>query len=188
MPPQITISTQNVGGMRGEFQSKHGPKFGIIRRLAKRQLDFCVLTEVRCQEGNIKKAKIHRNMKPSLFSVSPDPRGGVVIFSNKEYELINHSVRRSAIPGHFAIGVYITPNQSKIIVAGIYGPSENNDILSHQFYQEVKETLNELQNTFQTNNLLMAGDFNAVLCARDSSSEHVTKRRTTELIQDIMED
>jgi hypothetical protein len=35
MPPTITISTQNVGGMRGEFQRKHGPKFGILRRLAK---------------------------------------------------------------------------------------------------------------------------------------------------------
>ncbi len=34
----------------------------------------------------------------------------------------------------------------------------------------------------------MAGDFNAVLNPEDSSSEHITKRRTTELLKQIMED
>jgi hypothetical protein len=95
MPPSISISTQNVGGMRGEFQRKHGPKFGILRRLAKRKVDFCVLTEVRCDQQHIKKAKLTHQMKPSLYSVSPQARGGVVVFSNPDYELVNHSVRRS---------------------------------------------------------------------------------------------
>jgi exonuclease III len=135
MPPVITISTQNVGGMRGEFQRKHGPKFGILRRLAKRNVDFCVLTEVRCDQNNIKTAKLHRQMKPSLYSVSSQARGGIVIFSNPSYELINHSVRRSSIPRHFAIGVYNTPGKSKLIVAGIYGPSANDDTESHRFYR-----------------------------------------------------
>ncbi len=73
MPPTITITTQNVGGRRGEFQSKHGPKFGILRRLAKRNKDFCVFTEVRCDKENIKKAKLHTQMKQSLYSVLPYP-------------------------------------------------------------------------------------------------------------------
>ncbi len=150
MPPVITISTQNVGGMRGEFQRKHGPKFGILRRLAKRSVDFCVLTEVRCDENNIKKAKLHRQMKPALYSVSPQARGGIVVFSDPSYELINHSVRRSSTPGHYAIGVYLAPDKSKLIVAGIYGPSANDDAEALRFYQEVNDTLAELQNTFQT--------------------------------------
>jgi exonuclease III len=188
MPPTITISTQNVGGMRGEFQRKHGPKFGILRRLAKRNVDFCILTEVRCDQANIKKAKLHQQMKPALYSVSQQARGGVVVFSNPAYELINHSVRRSSTPGHFAIGVYNTPTKSKLIVAGIYGPSANDDNASLLFYREVLETLGELQNTFQTRSIILAGDFNAVLTPEDSSSEHVTKQRTTGLLRQMLED
>jgi hypothetical protein len=73
-------------------------------------------------------------------------------------------------------------------VAGIYGPSANDDNASCLFYQEVLDTLVELQNTFQTRSLIMAGDFNAVLAPEDSSSEHVTKRRTTELLKQLLED
>jgi hypothetical protein len=97
-------------------------------------------------------------------------------------------VRRSSTPGHFAIGVYNTPTKSKIIVAGIYGPSANDDNASFLFYQEVLDTIGELQNTFQTRSLIMAGDFNAVLTPEDSSSEHVTKRRTTGILKKILED
>jgi exonuclease III len=74
------------------------------------------------------------------------------------------------------MGVYYTPNRTKLIVAGIYGPSANDDTESLHFYQEVRDAIVELQNTFQTSNLLLAGDFNAVLSPEDSSSEHITKR------------
>jgi hypothetical protein len=32
----------------------------------------------------------------------------------------------------------------------------------------------------------MAGDFNAVLSPEDSSSEHVTKKRTTDLLKELI--
>lgn len=127
MPPLISIATQNVGGMRGEFQKKLGPKFDILKRLATRSLCFWVLTEVRCDPGNIRKSKITN-------SVSPQAQGGVKVYSQPDYELINHSVRRSSTPGHYAIGVYITPTNLKLIIAGIYGPSANDDRESHAFY------------------------------------------------------
>jgi hypothetical protein len=101
---------------------------------------------------------------------------------------VNHSVRPSTIPGHFAIGVYITPSKAKLIIAEIYGPSANDDTESHRFYEEVRATINELQNTFQTRNLILAGDFNAVLSLEDSSSEHITKKRTTDLLREFMAD
>jgi hypothetical protein len=62
-------------------------------------------------------------------------------------------------------------------MVAIYGPSANDDTESHRFYEEVRNTITELQNTLQTRNLLLAGDFNAVLSAEDSSSEHITKKR-----------
>jgi exonuclease III len=89
-------------------------------------------------------------------------------------------------PGHFAIGVYNAPDKSRLIVAGIYGPSANDNAESLRFYQEVLNTLAELQNTFQTRKMVTAGDFNAVLSPEDSSSEHVTKWRTTELLKELI--
>jgi DNA replication initiation complex subunit (GINS family) len=92
------------------------------------------------------------------------------------------------MPGHFAMGVYYTPNRMKLIVVGIYGPSANDDTESLHFYQELRAVIAELQNTFQTSNLLMAGDFNAVLSPEDSSSEHITKKRTTALLEEFIEE
>jgi hypothetical protein len=138
--------------------------------------------------GNIKKSRIVKNMKPALYSVSQNPRGGVIVYSHPDYELLNHSVRRSRNRGHYAIGVYITPTNSKLIVAGIYGPSANNDRESIEFYNEVRQTLDELSNTFGTNNFLLAGDFNAVLNPTDSSSEHHTKKNTTNLLNNMIEE
>jgi hypothetical protein len=66
----MTIATQNVGGKRGEFQKKLRPKF-------ERNLDFCVLREVLCDPKNVKKSRLTRNMKPLLYSVSSQPKGGV---------------------------------------------------------------------------------------------------------------
>jgi hypothetical protein len=86
------------------------------------------------------------------------------------------------------MGVYYTPNRTKLIVAGIYGPSANDDTESLNFYQEVRNTIAELQNTFQTGNLLLAGDFIAVLSPEDSSSEHVTKKGTTSFLREFMDE
>jgi exonuclease III len=44
----------------------------------------------------------------------------------------------------------------------------------HRFYQEVKETKDELQSTFQTANIVLAGDFNVVVSPEDSSCEQQT--------------
>jgi hypothetical protein len=127
-------------------------------------------------------------MKLALYSVSQDPRGGVIVYSHPDYELLNHSVRRSRNPSHYAIGVYITPMKSKIIVSGIYGLSANNDRESTEFYNEVRQTLDELSNTFGTNNFLLAGDFNTVLNPTDSSSEHHIKKNTTNLLNNMIEE
>ncbi len=70
-------------------------------------------------------------------------------------------------------------------VCNIVKMIKNVSILSY-FYQEVLDTIADLQNTFQTRSLIIAGDFNAVLSPEDSSSKHVTKRRTTELLKQLV--
>jgi exonuclease III len=94
-------------------------------------------------------------------------------------------MRQSPTLGHIAI---VTSTHSKLIIAGIYGPSANDDRESYNFCQELRQTTEELQNTFHTNNLLLAGDFNVVIHPNDSSSKHIIKRRTRQLLLEIIDD
>jgi hypothetical protein len=86
-PPRMLVAWEG-----NEFQKKYWPQCGILRKLAKINLDFWVLTDVRCDPGNIKKSKLSRNMKPYLHSVSPLTSGGIIVYSHPDYELIYHTV------------------------------------------------------------------------------------------------
>jgi hypothetical protein len=174
--------------MRGEFQKKHGPKFGVIRQLTPIDTDFVILTEVRCDISTVKRSKIKWGLVPAMSSIHRQARGGVIVYSHPKYKLIDHSVRRTSTLGHGVVGVYTTPTGSKLIVAGIYGPSINSDTESLAFFQEINDILFELENTFQTSNIIMRGDFNAVLTPTDTSSYHINKKRTSVMLQEIIQE
>ncbi len=99
-PTHITIATQNVGGMRGEFQLKRGPKLAMIRKLTSPSTDFLILTEIRADQRAILNTKIKYNLKPSHFSASQCPRGGVLICANQTHTKMEGRERQSETPGH----------------------------------------------------------------------------------------
>jgi hypothetical protein len=82
----IAISTQNVGGMRGEFQLKRGPKISMIRKLVTPYTDFLILTEIRADQRAIMNTRIKYGICPSHFSASQHPRGGVLICANQKHK------------------------------------------------------------------------------------------------------
>jgi hypothetical protein len=75
--------------------------------------------------------------------------------------------------------------KSELFVAGISGPSANDDRISLLIYQEVRKILEELQKTFRTSSPLVTEDFNAVLHPNDSCSEHITKKPNLEMMEDF---
>jgi hypothetical protein len=94
--PPITISTQNVGVMRGEFKLKKGPKLSMIRKIITSATDFLVLSEIGAQQQAIMNTKLKYNLQPSHFSTSQHPRGGVLIFANQRHKKMEGSERLSA--------------------------------------------------------------------------------------------
>jgi hypothetical protein len=82
--------------------------------------------------------------------------------------------------------LYTTPTGSKLIIAGIYGPSINSDAESLAFYQKIRERTNELSNTFKTTNIIMAADFNAILLPTDTSSFHINKKCAIALLDELL--
>ncbi len=74
--PSIVIGTQNVGGMRGEFQLKRGPKISMIRRLVTPYTDFFVLTEIRADQRAIMNTKIKYGHLPITLLCESTPTRG----------------------------------------------------------------------------------------------------------------
>jgi len=184
--PPLTIATQNVGGMRGEFQLKHGPKLSMIKKLITSATDFLILTEIRADHRAIMNTKLKFNLRPSHFSVSQHPRGGVLICANRNHKKMEGSDRQSATPGHIAAAVYEI-KKSRTVVLGIYGISENNDRLSAGLIREASNIAAELKLLYNTQHVIAAGDYNAVLEPDDSSSLEIRKRATSAALHSMIE-
>jgi len=164
--------------MRGEFQLKRGPKLAMIRKLISPSTDFLILTEIRADQRAILNTKIKYNLKPSHFSASQRPRGGVLICANQTHTKMEGSERQSETPGHIAAAVYEI-KKSRTVVLGIYGISESNDRLSSSLIREASNIIAELKLLYNTQHVLAAGDFNAILEPEDSSSREIRKKVLT---------
>ena len=91
----MRIATQNVGGMRGEFAQRHGYKIALLRTLIHKDTDFLVLTEAKANAHHIHTFHLKRNLRPTVFSLSADPRGGVILYSHTAHTLVDGSQRES---------------------------------------------------------------------------------------------
>jgi len=186
--PSLTVGTQNVGGMRTEFQLRQGKKHSLLRTLVHNQTDFLILTEVRADSRCIRNARIKWGLKPTLHSLHHNPHGGVVIFSRPGHILIDGSIRESDTQGHIAAGVYEVRG-SRIVVAGYYGESASNDRTSADRLHELHNIIRELKHVYRTTHVLIAGDFNVSPTYADSNNpNHISKPRTARLLRTMMED
>jgi len=186
--PSITIGTQNVNGMRSEFQIRRGKKHSLLRALVHRQTDFLVLTEVKADPRCIQNAHIKWGLRPALHSLHQDPHGGVVVFSKPKHKLIEGSQREADRAGHIAAGVF-NVRGSRIIIAGFYGESASHDRISVDLMHELHNIIRELKHIYRTNHVLIAGDFNVTADRSDSNNpNHISKPRTARLLRTMMED
>ena len=187
-PIPLTIATQNVCGMRGEFNLQHGPKHSMLRAILHKRTDFLILTETRANVASIPKIRVKWGMKPTHHSLSPSPHSGVIILSKRNIEIIQESKREATLPGHIAAAVYVVKG-TRIIVAGIYGVPASNDTLSSALILELHSILQELKHLYQTQQILLAGDFNVAPRPQDSNSpQHISKPSTVRTLLTLMED
>ncbi len=108
----------------------------------------------------VRKIKIKYGLKPTAFSLHRRPRGGVIIFSRLEHKLIPDSIRTSNTAGHVTAAVYEVATLPTIVV-GVYGHSDSNDRASLQVMRDLQQILRELTQVYETQRILVAGDFNA---------------------------
>jgi len=186
LPPPINISTQNVGGMRGEFQAKSGPKLATIRTLITPSTDFLVLTETRADHRAILNTKMRFDIRPSHYTASVQPRAGVVICAREIHRKLDGSERQSQIPGHIAGAVYEV-RKSRTVIIGVYGISDNNDRTSTALINEISRMATELKLLYNTMHVIILGDFNAVLDPEDTHSGEIRKRGASDALHMLIE-
>ena len=106
-PDNITISTQNCGGMRGEYHRRYGPKTSVLRKiLTNRRTDFLVLTETRAEDSKKRNIRLKWGLQASISSLCPEAKAGVIVYATDEHKLIEDSVKNGSTPGHLCMAVY----------------------------------------------------------------------------------
>jgi len=182
----LRVLTQNVTGMRNEICNKTGPKKSTLKKLTPADTDFLILTETKVTPQKAEISRMKWGLLPMLYTTQNAPKAGVIVYANKDFKLITESRRESSQKGHFVLGLF-TKSMQKIIVAGIYGITENNDKVSCELYKELNEKIEEISMLYDTYEILIAGDFNAVLAPEDANSEHIQKWRTSDYLRVLME-
>jgi len=182
----LRVLTQNVTGMRNEICNKTGPKKSILKKLTPADTDFLILTETKVTPQKAEISRMKWGLLPMLYTTQNAPKAGVIVYANKDFKLIMESRRESSQKGHFVLGLF-TKSMQKLIVAGIYGITENNDKVSCELYKELNQKIEEISTLYDTHEILIAGDFNAVLAPEDANSEHIQKLRTSDYLRVLME-
>jgi phospholipid N-methyltransferase len=89
--------------------------------------------------------------------------------------------------GHIVAAVFEV-HSLPTIVAGVYGNSDSSDRSSLTVLEELKSFLRELSHVYQTQRIILAGDFNVALEETDSNSGATHKPLTSSLLKEILLD
>jgi len=177
----LHVLVQNVAGMRCENRYGHGPKSAIIKQFIRNTTDFLILTETKSKRSQIFGSKIKFGLKAKLSTSQTGPNKGVAIYSNAKYTVIRASVRESTVPGHYVMAIF-RYNNTHILVAGVYGPSDRADGPAAAVFQELNDNIKILTETYHVHRLIVAGDFNVNM----KMGENLTKPRATAQIEQLM--
>ena len=124
----------------------------------------------------------------SFATTQAGPRGGLALWANRKHELVPGSTRESNPAGHVLGGVYkLFGSQHKAIVIGVYGIPDSNDTSSLQIMQETQRILDDLKFLYGSSTIFVFGDFNAVRTQADTTSPRITKPRTSQAFNDLID-
>ena len=122
-------------------------------------------------------------MKAKLSTSQTGPNKGVAIYANQKYTVIRASVKESTIPGHYVMAIF-RYNNTHILVAGVYGPSDTADGPAADVFQELNNNMQILAETYHVHRIIVAGDFNVNM----KTGRILVKPRTIARIEQLMHD
>jgi len=173
----ISVTTQNIAGNalgKGRVGGKLCP---LKLNVHANKPDFIILTETRHVQ-ELQGQNIFRGYFVTQNSSSGNRNAGVVVFCRQGIEVIQNSIFNSD-SGHFSVGCY-NIGGTRLLLAAIYGPSTNSDTQSLDIYTQLSQQIQTKKQVYNTNALIMAGDFNLHLDTK------VSKPRTCRYVEGII--
>ena len=164
-----------------------GPKVQYLRQCVKKEKpDIFVLTETRAKSvDECKSIWLSSQLQATMYTTTGRTSAGVIVYTNKKgLELITESRRESDPTGHYVIGVYRT-NGLNIIIGGVYLDSSGSDPIGVAAIRSLTIDLQELMQIYDTQKIVLAGDFNVVLYANQCHSGYINKPRTSQMLHDL---
>lgn len=167
------VVTWNVRGFR--TLSK---RTKVISHLSKLKADICFLQETHITQYESQQLQFKQYDK--IFSATFNSKQrGVSILINKNIQFTQNSII-SDPEGRFII-MNVTINNTPFTLVNIYGPNNDDSLFFHNLFAALLDK----------KNILLAGDFNAVInpaMDRSNSSGNTKPTHSTEIITQYMED
>lgn len=169
----LNIITWNIRGFR--TQSK---RLKVINHLTKLKADICFLQETHLTNAESEQLKFNQFNKIFSSTYNSKQRGVSILINNNCQFTLNQSIIDPN--GRFII-ITASINHTTYTLANIYGPNCDDPVFFNDLF-------NLLSNS---NNLIIAGDFNTVInpaVDRSSTSGNSRNWHSTEIIKQYMAD
>ncbi len=165
-----------------------GPEIQYLKQKVKEQhTDILVINETRARTVDDGMSIFLRGsqLRATMTTVSGRPAAGITVLTGTEIVFIEGSLRESEPAGHFVLGTYKT-HGLRIIIGGIYLDSTGQDQLGVQAIQQLAAHIQDLKQLYNTDFVILAGDFNVTLHAEQCHSGRLNKPRTAQELQDLV--
>jgi hypothetical protein len=127
------------------------------------------------------------HLQATMATSAGRPSAGVTVLTGAHLILIEGSIRESDPQGHYVLGVY-TIYGIRVIIGGIYLDSSNSDHTGVTAIQNLSAHITDLQQLYDTTNVILTGDFNVVLYPDQCHSGRIIKPRTSQELHDLADE
>ena len=178
----IKLICQNIGGTKLGNARQGGGIISTRLWVNNNKPHLIILSETRIGDRDFDGKGIFRGYYLAQHSSSGQNNRGILVFARAQVEKeTGYEVESER--GYYTVGVYNIEG-SRIIVAGVYGPSENSDRTAYEIYEQMIEKIEEIKDRSGIEEIIIAGDFNLHLDAEGLNP----KGRTCRLIRDYIEE
>ena len=185
----VKLLMLNCRGLNSSVNSNGVSKIDYVKtKISEHVPDILILTETRLNMENSLKIKFNNYTTAVISPVNPDVNisTGIMVCHSNNVAVFEDTAVRSGIDGRYAI-ILVQKNSTKYLLAAVYGDARNEDMPSNIVFTDLFEQLRRMSFLHNTNQIILAGDFNCWLNKKDSSNLVMQKPECRKTLRAIID-